>query len=148
MSSYMIAAGKSIHNKENTQFFTRDCEPYFNVNFKMYLHFNSLQAVTPTEIAYTGSVYAPIKNIIIKPIVIPANTLVGQYSFSLKNYKCPKGPADFVEKNLLRFTGSAVWDTIKEKLINDYLKFIENKYNIILEKRSLDYTTQYCWEIQ
>lgn len=122
-------------------------EIYYKINFRMYFHFNSIRVVRPVEEAYTGSVYAPVKTLFVQPVIVNARTIAKAYSFSVIASKCPNGPDKYVEDNLERFTNSAVWESAKEEIINEYLENIKQKYNIILDKNSLDYSIQYCWDV-
>lgn len=121
---------------------------YYRVNFRLYLHFNSINIVENTGDFYVGSVFAPIRTTLLNTVTVEPKTIARSHKFSIDINKCPEGISKYVESNIEKFTNSSVWQAYKEDIINKYLEDIQIKYNVILDKDALDYTTQYCWEIE
>lgn len=152
-SACIIAAcaanARARQQKDNyKQYITnKDFEVYYKVNFRMYLHFNSITIVSPTEKAYLGSIFAPYEVTCVKPVKVPATTIAKARTFSVQAKKCVNGPDQYVKDNLSRFENSEIWESEKFKIESEYLNDIEKRYNIILDRSSLDYTVQFCWDI-
>lgn len=145
------ASRRNNKPKEYATWFTTDnFDLYYIVNFRMYFYFNSLKAVTPIKKPLTNPFggFIPESVTYIKPITIEGKTIAKSHSFPLKADKCKNGPKKYVEENLERYTTSSVWDSAKEEIIEMYLEEIKNTYGIILERNSISYTTQYCWNIE
>ena len=139
---------KKAHNMY-AHYFDKDFEIYYHINFRMYLHFRPITVVAPTgETFYIGSYYAPVLMNEIKPITLEAQSIAKQHTFSLKASKCKNGPDKYIEEHIDDFTSSQIWGYAKEEIISMYLDKVNKKYNIDLDKSSLDYTTQYCWEVE
>ncbi len=141
------SARRQQESKNYSQYFTKDLELYYRVNFRMYVHFNSIKAIRPTEDVLIGSIYAPFKVTMIEPVTIEACSVAKQHSFSLRASKCPKGPDAYVKENLNKYTSSGIWQIAKKEIIDKYKQDIKDKYNIILDDSYLSYSIQYCWEI-
>ena len=141
------SARRQQESKNYSQYFTQDLELYYRVNFRMYVHFNSIKAIRPTEDVLIGSIYAPFKVTMIEPVTIEACSVAKQHSFSLRVSKCPKGPDAYIKENLNKYTSSGIWQIAKKEIIDKYKQDIKDKYNIILDDSYLSYSIQYCWEI-
>lgn len=144
------AAGARRRNEQKnySQYFDSNLELYYKVNFRMYIHFNRVKAIRPTEDVYIGSIYAPFKAIMIEPVLIEACSVAKQHTFSLAASKCPNGPDKYIEENLEKYISSTIWKIDRDEIIEKYKQDIKNKYNIILDNSYLDYSVQYCWEIE
>lgn len=146
-----VTSRRNNKPKEYATYFTTDnFDLYYRVNFRMYFHFNSLKAVTPIKEPLTNPSggFIPESVTYIKPLIIEGRTIAKSHSFPLKADKCKDGPDKYVEANLERYTTSSVWDNAKEEIIEMYLEGIKDTYGITLERNSISYTTQYCWEIE
>ena len=143
------ASARANQQKNNyKQYVTsKDCETYYKVNFRMYLHFNPITIVTPVEKVYLGSVFAPYEVTSIKPVKVPATTIAKARSFSVQAKKCVNGPDQYIKDNISRFESSEIWEAEKAKIEFEYLNDIEKRYNVILDRNSLDYSVQFCWDI-
>jgi Holliday junction resolvase RusA-like endonuclease len=106
--------------------------------------------VTPEESpCYIGSIYAPIKlDVMLKPVFLDAKTIAIEHQFSIRADKCVGGVDNFVKNNLERLTTSGVWYDSDDQALDMYISEINRKYNIDLDRSSLKYTNQFCWEIE
>jgi hypothetical protein len=146
------AAGAHNRQKKNhnmyTQYFDKNFEIYYKVNFRMYLHFLPITYVKHTNEVYLGSIYAPYNQIALETVCTEPKSIAKQHSFTIRANKCPNGPEAYIKDNLEKFTSSDIWKQYKEELINVYLVEMQEKYNIIIDRTALDYTEQFCWNIE
>lgn len=141
----------SDQQKNNyAQYFTKDFDLYYRVVFRKYFYFEEITLVTPIESpCYFGSIYAPIKfDTVIKPVRVPAKTMVITYSFPVRASKCKNGIDNYVKENLELFTSSSVWCFSEQQAIDKYIQELNRELKIKVEPESFRYTTQYCWEIE
>ena len=111
-------------------------ELYYEINFRMYIHFNSIDFITTDDVS------------LFKRVKIEPQSIVKQRSFMLAVDKCPKGPDKYVEENIHKYIDSYLWEIDKKEIINKYKSEIEKKYNIIIDNRYFDYNIQYIWEVE
>jgi hypothetical protein len=140
---------KQSHNNY-AHYFTKDFELYYVIKLRKYYHFEPMTLVTPEESpCYIGSIYAPVKlDVMLKPVFLDAKTIAIEHQFSIRADKCVGGVDDFVKNNLERLTTSGVWYDSDDQVLNKYISEINRKYNIDLDRSSLKYTNQFCWEIE
>ena len=102
------------------------------------------------EPCYIGSMYAPIcqSEIQLTPVKIDAKTIAIEYSFSVYEKNCPNGVDNYIKDNLERLTNSGVWYDSDRQALDLCVTELNKKYNINLDKSSLRYTNQYCWEVE
>ena len=120
---------------------------YYKVNFRMYLHFNPIMIVCPEEEGYVGSYFAPVLTNFIKTVQLESKTIAQQHSFMINSKKCKNGIDKYIENNLESFTGSTIWNLYRNEIIDKYVTDINRKYNIELDKSSVDYSIQFVYEV-
>ena len=140
-------------NKENKYrlYFTKDFELYYRVKLRKYYYFEPMTLVkTNYEPCYVGSIYAPIlqSDVQITPVRTEAKTVGVEKMFTVYSKNCPNGIDNYVEENLDRYVESGVWSVTDREVLYTYIDELNKKYNIELDKDSLKYTTQYCWEVE
>ena len=135
-----------VHNNY-AHWVDRNFDIFYKVHFRMYLHFNSFDAIVPCENTvdiFTGIIsFAPLKRVHIAP-----QSLAKQYTFTLYDSKCPNGPDEYIKTNIEKYINSDIWEFSKNEIINTYVEDVKSKYNITLDKSALDYNIQYCWEVE
>lgn len=120
---------------------------YYKVKFRMYMYFDSINIVMPIEEVYVGSVYAPIKETHIKPVKVESQILAREHVFTVNISKIDTSIDTYIKNNLHRFINSTIWSLYKDEMIAKYLKHVKDKYNVILDESSVEYSIQYCWEV-
>ena len=138
------------HNRY-THYFDKDFNIYYRFKIRKYYHFEPMILVEPKyEPCYIGSMYAPIcqSEIQLTPIKVDAKTIAIEYSFSVYEKNCPNGIDNYIEDNFERLTNSGVWYDSNRQALDLYATELNKKYNINLDKSSLRYTNQYCWEVE
>jgi hypothetical protein len=156
MNSATIIAACAVsarrRNSANyTQYFTKDFEFYYVVKLRKYYHFEPMTLVKANyEPCYVGSIYAPIlqSDVQITPVRIEAKTVGVEKIFTVYSKNCPNGIDNYVEENIDRYVESGVWAMTDREVLYTYIDELNKKYNIELDKDSLKYTTQYCWEVE
>lgn len=150
-SACLIAACAVSKRQQNPQYYNTYLDfrgnVYYGVNIRMYIHFNPITIVKPVEEAYYGSYFAPIPTTIIDTVKLEAKTLAKEHHFTVNSDKCKPTIEKYVESRLNDFIGSGIWELYKNEMIDMYITDINKKYNIDLDKSSLDYSIQYVWEV-
>lgn len=142
------AAQKKKDLKLYAHYFDKDFEIYYKIKFRMYLHFNPIEAIKPSEQEYLfGSVYAPFKAKTLQKVSIPPMSLAKEHIFLIHESRCPSGPDKFVKDNTKRFEETSIWKAAKEELTKKYIDDVTEKYGVTLDNSYLNYSVQYCWEV-
>lgn len=124
-------------------------EPYYTVTLRKYFYFQPTVVLTSTEPAsYPKSYDSVIPVLSIKPTAIGAKTCAMSLSFSIPASKCPNGIDSYIIGNLPSITTSKKWLAEEEKVLTDYVSELNMLYNITLDYKRLNYTTEYCWEVK
>ena len=152
----LIAAAAVTARRNNTHnmyahYFDRDFNIYYRFKIRKYYHFEPMMLVKPIyEPCYMGSIYAPFcqSEVQLTPINLDAKTIAIEHSFSVYEKNCPNGIDNYIKDNLERLTTSSVWFDSDRQALDLYVTELDKKYNINLDKRSLRYTNQYCWEVE
>lgn len=133
-----------------TSYFRDTTQVYYKVKLRKYYYFDSMALVTPIESPYyVGSIYAPLKfDVLLDTVNVEPKTLMIEHHFYINTKECSDGIDNYIKDNMSRFTSSGIWELKDQQVINKYLSEINNKYNIELIRDSLDFTTQYCWEVE
>ena len=152
----LIAAEAVTTHKNNCHnmyayYFDKDFDIYYRFKIRKYYHFEPMMLVKPTyEPCYMGSIYAPFcqSEVQLTPVKIDAKTIAIEHSFSVYEKNCPNGIDNYIKDNLERLTNSGVWYDSDRQALDLYVTELNRKYNIDLDKSSLRYTNQYCWEVE
>ena len=155
-SACLIATAATTTRKNNshnmyTQYFDSNFSIYYIFKIRKYYHFEPMMLVKPTyEPCYMGSIYAPFcqSEVQLTPVKIDAKTIAIEHSFSVYEKNCPNGIDNYIKDNLERLTNSGVWYDSDRQALDLYVTELNRKYNIDLDKSSLRYTNQYCWEVE
>lgn len=151
---HIIAAcqvAKKGHNNYGHYIDFNNGQIYYKVNLRKYYHFEPTLIVTPIyEPLYIGSVYAPICQceVQVSPVKIEAQTIAIEHCFYVYDKQCPEGIDNYIKKNLNKFITNNVWYDSDRQALDLYTTELNRKYNIDLDKNSLRYTNQYCWEVE
>ena len=132
-------------------YFDRDFNIYYRFKIRKYYHFEPMMLVKPTyEPCYMGSIYAPFcqSEVQLKPIKVDAKSIAVEHSFSVYEKNCPDGIDNYIKDNLERLINSGIWYDSDRQALDLYVTELNRKYNIDLDKSSLKYTNQYCWEVE
>ena len=157
MNSACIIAASAVTARRNNShnmyahYFDRDFNTYYRFKIRKYYHFEPMILVKPMyESCYMGSIYAPIlqSEVQLTPVKVDAKTIAVEHSFTVYQKNCPNGIDNYIKDNLERLTNSGVWYDSDRQAIDSYVTELNRKYNINLDKSSLSYTNQYCWEVE
>lgn len=152
----LIAAAAVTARRNNSHnmyahYFDRDFNIYYRFKIRKYYHFEPMMLVKPTyEPCYIGSIYAPIcqSEVQLTPIKVEAKTIAVEHLFSVYEKNCPDGIDNYIRDNLERLVNSGVWYDSDRQALDSYINELNRKYNINLDRSSLRYTNQYCWEVE
>jgi hypothetical protein len=157
-SACLIAACAATARRNNSNghnryahYFDRDFDIYYRFKIRKYYHFEPMMLVKPTyEPCYMGSIYAPIlqSEVQLTPVKVDAKTIAVEHSFTVYEKNCPNGVDNYIKDNLERLVTSGVWYDSDRQALDLYVTELNRKYNINLDKSSLRYTNQYCWEVE
>ena len=155
-SACLIAAAAVTARRNNSHnmyahYFDRDFDIYYRFKIRKYYHFEPMVLVKPTyEPCYMGSIYAPIlqSEVQLTPIEVDAKSIAVEHSFSVYEKNCPDCVDNYIKDNLERLTNSGIWYDSDRQALDLYVNELNRKYNINLDKNSLKYTNQYCWEVE
>ena len=154
----VITACATSHNQSKAQ----DTEPtykeYFDNNFNLYYilkvrkyyHFEPMMIVVPDDSCHQNNFkndYIP-QTVLVRPTKVESKTLALEYQFSIRADKCKDSLVNYVKNNITRYENSDVWRNSDKQVTDMYLQDISNTYNINLDRNSLKYTNQFCWEIE
>lgn len=131
--------------------FTKDFEMYYVIKLRKYYYFEPMTLVKANyEPCYIGSIYAPIlhSDVLLTPVKVDAKTVVVEKMFTVWAKNCPNGIDKYIEENLDRYAESGVWYMSDREVLYTYKEELDKKFNIELDKDSIKYTTQYCWEVE
>ena len=151
IASAAVTARRNNGHNMYAHYFDRDFYMYYRFKIRKYYHFEPMMLVKPTyEPCYMGSIYAPIlqSEVQLTPIKVDAKTIAVEHSFSVYEKNCPNGVDNYIKDNLERLTNSGVWYDSDRQALDLYVTELNRKYNINLDKSSLSYTNQYCWEVE
>lgn len=157
MNSACLIAACAVNSRRNNEHkyikhIDKELNFYYGVKYRMYLHFNSVEAIILDKInsnlSPTFGDFIPQSCCLTKRITIEPKTICKQHTFSINSKKCPAGIDDYIKDNKSEFEDSSIWDIDKYELINMYKKWVEDKYNVILDDSYLDYNIQFCYEIE
>ena len=146
-----VTARRNSGHNMYAHYVDRDFNIYYRVKLRKYYHFEPMTLVKANyEPCYVGSIYAPIcqSDVQVTPVQVEAKTIAVERMFTVYSKNCPNGIDNYIEENLDRYIESGVWYMSDREAIYTYLDEIKRKYNIELDKDSLKYTTQYCWEVE
>ena len=152
----LIAAAAVTARRNNghnmyAHYFDRDFNVYYKFKIRKYYYFEPMVLVKPTyEPCYMGSIYAPFcqSEVQLTPIKVDAKTIAVEHSFSVCEKNCPNGIDNYIKDNLERLINSSIWYDSDRQTLDLYVTELNKKYNINLDKSSLRYTNQYCWEVE
>ena len=150
MNAALIAACATVaHRKKELPLgkAMRELPLYYKVRFRKYYYFDALTIVTPDHERLSGSVYAPIKTLMLKPVRLDAKTFAVEQNFPIAAAKCTNGVDSYVKDNFERFTADYRWRSCDEDIFNKYAKELMTKYGVQAAPGSLNYTVQYHWEV-
>ena len=146
-----VTARRNNNHKMYARYFDSNFNVYYRFKIRKYYHFEPMMLVKPTyEPCYMGSIYAPFcqSEVQLTPIKVDAKTIAVEHSFSVNEKKCPNGVENYIKDNLERLTTSTIWYMSDDQVLDMYTSELNKKYNIDLDKSSLSYTNQYCWEVE
>ena len=132
-------------------YFDKDFQFYYKVKLRKYYHFDNTTLVKANyEPCYMGSIYAPFcqSEVQITPVQVAAKSIAVEKIFTVYSKNCPNGIDSYMEDNLDKYIESSIWYASDSEVLYTYIEALNNKYNIDLDKSSLKYTTQYCWEVE
>lgn len=142
------AANARRHNNMTPTVFQHGEEVYYKVVIRKYYRFKSCTIVVPDHENFSGSIYAPIRTLVLKPVQVPAHTMAIQNTFSVTASKCPDGIDAYVKNNWDTFMESRRWLHSDEEVQQEYENSISKKYNIEVKPGALVYTSSYFWEVK
>ena len=157
MNSACLIAACAVNSRRNNEYkykkyIDKELNLYYIVKYRMYLHFNSIEAIILDKINSNLSPrldgFIPQGCSLTKRVKIEPRTICKQYTFSVDSKKCYTGIDDYIKDNKSKFEDSSIWDMYKYELINMYKKWVEDKYNVVLDDSYLDYNIQFCYEIE
>lgn len=157
MNSASLLGAAAVTTRRNNghnryaHYFDGEFDIYYRFKIRKYYHFEPMILVKPTyEPCYVGSIYAPIcqSEVQLTPIKVDAKTIAVEHSFSVYEKNCPNGIDNYIKDNLERLINSGVWYDSDRQALDLYVSELNRKYNINLDKSSLRYTNQYCWEVE
>ena len=124
---------------------------YYRFKIRKYYHFEPIMLVKPTyEPCYMGSIYAPFcqSEVQLTPVEVNARTIAIEHVFSINEKNCPNGIGRYIKNNFERLINNNVWYDSDRQALDLYVTGLNRKYNIDLDKSSLRYTNQFCWEVE
>lgn len=151
IASAAVTARRNSGHNMYAHYFDRDFNIYYTFKIRKYYHFEPMMLVKPRyEPCYMGSIYAPYcqSEVQLSPVKVDARTIAVEHSFSVYEKNCPNGIDTYIKDNLERLTTSGVWYDSDRQALELYIIELNRKYNIDLDKSSLRYTNQYCWEVE
>ena len=155
MNSAPIIAACAVNARKRKQehyntYFDKDFEFYYKVKLRKYYHFEPMTLVKVEDIPHCKpfSKCIPQTEVVIKPVQVEAKSLVVERMFTVYSKNCPNGIDNYIEENLDRYAESGIWYMSDREAVYTYIEELNKKFNIDLDKDSLKYTTQYCWEVE
>lgn len=146
-----VTARRNNDHNMYAHYFDRDFDSYYRFKIRKYYHFEPMMLVKPTyEPCYMGSIYAPFcqSEVQLTPVKVDAKTIAIEHIFSVYEKNCPNGVDNYIKDNLERLITSSVWFDSDRQALDLYVTELNRKYNINLDRNSLIYTNQYCWEVE
>lgn len=144
----LISNGKCISYKaqsiEPTMWTDFKGNFYYKVIVRQYIHFNPINIPIPIGEYYYGSIYAPYKQLDLKIVTIQSDTYMQQHSFTIKDYNVE----NHFDKVKEQISNSDIFKLYESELVKRYLDEIKEKYNVVLDRNSVDYYTQLCFEVK
>ena len=150
-AAIIAACTASRRNSERyNKYFDKDFEFYYRVKLRKYYHFEPMTLVKVEDKLHSKFCAGSIchSDVLIKPVQVEAKTVGIEKIFTVYSKNCPEGIDKYVEDNLDRYAESGIWYMSDREVIYTYIEELNKKYNIDLDKDSLKYTTQYCWEVE
>ena len=157
MNNACLLAAAAVTARRNNgynmyaHYFDRDFNSHYRFKIRKYYHFEPMMLVKPTyEPCYMGSIYAPFcqSEVQLTPVKVEAKTIAIEHLFSVYEKNCPDGIDNYIKDNLERLITSSVWFDSDRQALDLYVTELNRKYNINLDRNSLIYTNQYCWEVE
>jgi hypothetical protein len=157
-SACVIAAcSNGAYKKEHepySEYIDSDFNVFYVLKVRKYYHFEPMILVTNQTDLCTNlfGKYICQSDVLLKTVKAEPKSLFIEHHFSIYKDKCSnsigKNVFEYVEQNIERFISSSVWDSSDEQALNTYIKELNRKYNITIDKNSLEYTNQFCWEVE
>lgn len=141
------AANACRRNKNKNSISVAGSEIYYKVKIRKYYYFDAVTIVTPDHMRYSGSIYAPIETLMLKPVQLPATTFAVEQAFTVAASKCVNGIDAYVKDNFEYFTSTRLWLTSDNDTFEKYAAKIAKEYGVEVKQGSLHYTTQFHWEV-
>ena len=147
------AAGSRLKSEQNCRYkkyFNNVFDFYYKVKIKKTYNFESITLVTPVPDGpyYVGSIYAPAQlDALIRPVQVEKKSTAIVCTFPVLESQCTNGVDNYIKDNLERFASSSIWAVSDEQIVMNYVKELNNTYNIDLDPKSLTYDIQYSWEV-
>ena len=151
IASAAVTARRNNGHNMYAHYLDRDFDIYYKFKIRKYYHFEPMMLVKHTyELCYMGSIYAPFceSEVQLTPIKVDARSIAIECSFTVYEKNCPNGVENYIKDNLERLTTSSIWFDSDKQALDMYITELNKKYNIDLDKSSLKYTNQYCWEVE
>ena len=151
IAAAVVTARRNNGHNMYAHYFDREFDTYYRFKIRKYYHFEPMMLVKPTyELCYMGSIYAPFceSEVQLTPIRVDARSIAVEHSFTVYEKNCPNGVENYIKDNLERLTTSSVWYDSDKQALDMYVTELNKKHNIDLDKSSLKYTNQYCWEVE
>lgn len=149
-----LTASTIAHRKEdcNMYFYPFDNNPdnYYRFKIRKYYHFEPMTLVNFTyKPRCIGPIFVPLcqSKIQLMPVKVDAKTIFIEHVYSIHKFNCPHGIDIYIKDNLEKIVNEGVWHDSDAQALDLYVTELNKKYNIDLDKSSLRYTNQYCWEM-
>lgn len=137
---------RNVAKDDPSSFFSRDTDNLYRVNLRLYLYFDEIIIAAPVGNFYTGSIFAPVETLFVKPVTISSQVLAKLHTFSIEA-KSLEDAIIYVNNHIDEFKNSIVWNSAESEIVNTYIEAIEEDYNIKLEIPSIKYRTQFIWDV-
>ena len=117
-------------------------EYYYKVAIREYNHFKPMQMSLPLEYNESSNTYS------MRAVSIAPSTIAFVGGITVKESMCHNGIDAYIRDNLDRITAMDEWKARHAEMLADYCSSLKQEYGIDIDHTSLDYTTEYYWEVK
>lgn len=119
---------------------------YTCIPIRMHVHFNPITITAPKGFAYGGSIYAPYKFLVTHPTTVPAVSYNFVRGFYVDTDKCELDDVDvYLYGHYEEYIKDDGWQSPLEHFIDTYIKDINQKYNVNLDRNSIDMSIHFTY---
>lgn len=144
------ARQRSEPTKQPSQEIIPKKEVYYKVIFKKAFYFKSFVQLVPEKGNFIGFAEEQEnfnRSFRLAKISVPSKTLGVQQIFTIPARVCSKGINNYIKEHFEDFTNDFIWDPFEKEAIKMYLNDVKTLYNILPDKKLINYTTEFFWDI-